>query len=70
MGGRLLRSKSMAQVVVMQSPPGWTMEICMLGCVVDAARVVFVRRIMDAVVLMKAVCSNYTGLAQPGSFKI
>jgi hypothetical protein len=42
----------------------------MLGCVVDAAGVFFVRRVMDAAVWMKAVCSNSTGLAQPGSFKI
>jgi hypothetical protein len=46
------------------------MEICTLGCVVDAAGVVFVRRMTDAAVLMKVVCSNFTGLAQPGSFKI
>ncbi len=42
----------------------------MLGCVVDAAGVVFVRRVMDAVVWLKAVCSNCTELVQPGSFKI
>ncbi len=54
----------------MQSPPGWTMKICTLGCVVDAAGVVFVRRVTDAAVSMKAVCSNCTGLAQSGSFKI
>jgi hypothetical protein len=30
----------------------------------------FVRRVMDAVVSTKAVHSNCTGLAQPGSFKI
>ena len=46
------------------------MEICTLGFVVDTAGVVFVRRGMDAAVSMKAVCSNCTGLAQPGSFKI
>jgi hypothetical protein len=46
------------------------MEICTFGCVVDAAGVVFVRRVMDAAVSMMAVCSNCTGLAQPGSFKI
>jgi hypothetical protein len=57
-------------VVVKQSLPGWATEICTLGCVVDAAGVVFVRRVTDAVVSMKAVCSNCTGLAQPGSFKI
>ncbi len=28
------------------------------------------RRATEAAVLMKAVCSNFTGLAQPGSFKI
>jgi hypothetical protein len=38
--------------------------------VVDAAGVVFVRRVTDAAVSMKAVCSNCTGLAQSGSFKI
>ncbi len=54
----------------MQSPPGWTTEICTLGCMVDAAGVVFVRRVTDAEVLMKVVCSNSTGLVQPGSFKI
>jgi hypothetical protein len=54
----------------MQSPPGWTTKICTLGCVVDVAGVVFVRRVMDAAVLMKAVCSNCNGLAQPSSFKI
>jgi hypothetical protein len=54
----------------MQSPPSWRTEICTLGCVVDAARVVFLRRVMDAVVSMKAVCSNCIGLAQLGSFKI
>jgi hypothetical protein len=37
----------------------------MLGCVVDAAGVVFVRRVTDVVVSMKVVCSNCTGLAQP-----
>jgi hypothetical protein len=46
------------------------MEICTLGYVVEAAGVVFVRRVTDAAVSMKAVCSNCTGLAQPGSFKI
>jgi hypothetical protein len=46
------------------------MEICTLGCVVDVAGVVFVRRVTDAAVLMKAVCSNCNGLVQPGSFKI
>jgi hypothetical protein len=54
----------------MESPPGWTMEICTLGCVVDVAGVVFVRRVTDTAVSMKALCSNCTGLAQPGSFKI
>jgi hypothetical protein len=54
----------------MQSLPGWTTEICTLGCVVDAARVFFVRRVTDAVVLIKVICSNCTGLAQLGSFKI
>jgi hypothetical protein len=54
----------------MLSQPGWTMEIYTLGCAVDAARVLFLRRVMDAVVSMKAVCSNCTGLAQPGSFEI
>ena len=54
----------------MQSPPGWTTEICTLGCVVDAAGVVFVRRVTDAVVLMKLVCSNCTELAQPDLFEI
>jgi hypothetical protein len=57
-------------MVVMQSLPGWTTEICTLGCVVDATGVFFMRRVTDAAVLMKAVCSNCTGLAQPGSFKI
>jgi hypothetical protein len=52
----------------MQSLPGWTTEICTLGCVVDATRVVFVRKVTDAAVLMKAVYSNFTGLVQPGSF--
>jgi hypothetical protein len=42
----------------------------MLGCVVDVAGVVFVRRVTDAVVSMKAVCSNCTGLVQLGLFKI
>jgi hypothetical protein len=42
----------------------------MLGCVVDTTGVVFVRRVMDAAVSMKAVCSNCTGLVQPGSFMI
>jgi hypothetical protein len=54
----------------MRSPPGWTMEIRTLGCVVDAAGVVFVRRAMDAAVSMKVVCSSCTLLVQPGSFKI
>ncbi len=54
----------------MQCPPGWTTEICTLGCVVDATGVVFVRRVMEAAVSMKALCSNCTGLAQPVSFKI
>jgi hypothetical protein len=53
----------------MQSPPGWTMEICALGCVVDAAGVVFVR-VMGTAVLMKMVCSICTELVQPGSFKV
>jgi hypothetical protein len=38
--------------------------------VVDAAGGFFVRRVTEAAVLMKAVCSNCTGLVQPGSFKI
>jgi hypothetical protein len=42
----------------------------MLSYVVDAAGVIFVRRVTDAAVLMKVVCSYCTGLAQPGSFKI
>jgi hypothetical protein len=54
----------------MQSPPGWTKEICTLGCVVEATGVFFVRRVTDAAVSMTAVCSNCTGLAQSGSFKI
>ncbi len=54
----------------MQSLPGWTMEICKLGCVVDAAGVVFERRVTNAAVLMKVVCSNWTGLVQLGSFLI
>jgi hypothetical protein len=45
----------------MRSLPGWTTEIRTLGCVVDAAGVVFVRRVTDAAVSMKAVCSNCTG---------
>jgi hypothetical protein len=54
----------------MQSPPGWTTEICTLGGVVDATGVVFMRRVMDAAVSMKGVCCNCTRLAQLGSFKI
>jgi hypothetical protein len=54
----------------MRSLPGSTTEIFTLGCVVDAEGVFFVRRVMVAAVLMKAVCSNFTGLAQLGSFKI
>ncbi len=46
------------------------MEICTLGFVVDATGVFFVRRVTDTAVSMKAVCSNYSGLGQPGSFKI
>jgi hypothetical protein len=45
-------------------------EICILGCVVDAAGVFFVLRVTNAAVSMKAVCSNCTGLVQPGSFQI
>ncbi len=37
---------------------------------VDAAGVGSMRRVMDAAVLMKAVCSNCTGLVQLGSFKM
>jgi hypothetical protein len=54
-GDSLLSSRLTACVVVMQSLPGWTMEICMLGWVVDAAGVFFVRRETEAAVLMKAV---------------
>ncbi len=54
-GGNLLSSRSTACVVVMQSPPGWTMEICILGCWVDAAGVFLMRSEIDAAVLMKAV---------------
>ncbi len=54
----------------MQSLPGLTMETCTLGCVIDATGVFFVRRVANAAVLMKAVCSNCTGLVQSGSFKI
>jgi len=54
----------------MQSPSAWTTEIFTLGCVVDAARVFFMRREKDAAVMMKAVLSNCTGLAQPGSLKV
>jgi hypothetical protein len=57
-------------MVVMRLLPGWTTEICTLGCVVDAAGVFFVRRVTDAVVSMKAAGSSCTGLAQLGSFKI
>jgi hypothetical protein len=39
----------------MQFPPGWTTEICLLGCEVDTTEVFFVRRETDAVVSMKAV---------------
>jgi hypothetical protein len=46
------------------------MEICTMSCVVDAAGVFFVRRVTDTVVSMKVVCSNCSGLTQPGSFKI
>ncbi len=60
----------MVCVVAMPSSTDWTTEIYTLGCVVDAAGVFFVRRVMDTVVSMKAVCSNCTGLAQPYSFKI
>jgi hypothetical protein len=42
----------------------------MLGCVVDAIGVFFVRRVTNAVVSMKAVCSNCTRLVQPASLKI
>jgi hypothetical protein len=45
-------------------------KIFTLGCVVDVVGVFFVRRVTDAAVSMKAVCSICTGLAQPGSFKI
>jgi hypothetical protein len=45
-------------------------DFCMLGCVVDAAGVIVIRRVTEAAVSMKAVCSNCTGLAQLGSFKI
>jgi hypothetical protein len=42
----------------------------MLGCVVDAAGVFFLRRETDAAVSMKVVCSNCPGLSQPGSLKV
>jgi hypothetical protein len=42
----------------------------MLGFVVDATGVFFLRRVTDTAVSMKAVCSNCSGLGQPGSFKI
>jgi hypothetical protein len=70
LGGWLLSSRSMAEYVVMQCLPGWMTKICMLGCVIDTAGVVFLRRVTDAAMSTKAVCSNSTGLAQPGSFKI
>ncbi len=54
----------------MQLPPGWTTEICTLGYAVGNAGVVSVRRVTDAEVSMKVVCSDCTGLAQPDSFKI
>ncbi len=45
----------MVCVVFMQSPPGWMMDICMLGCVVDAEGVFLVSSETDAAVLMMAV---------------
>ncbi len=57
-------------VVIVQSLPGWKTEICTLGCVVDAAGVFIVRRVMDAAVSIKVKCSNCTGLAQPGSLML
>jgi hypothetical protein len=45
----------MACVVIMQSPPGWIMDICTLGCVVDTAGVFLVSSETDTVVSMKAV---------------
>ncbi len=51
----MLRSRLAVYLVVMQSPPGWMMEICTLGWVADAAGVFFMRRKMDAAVSMKAV---------------
>jgi hypothetical protein len=54
----------------MQSLPVWMMEICTLGCVVDAAGVFLVSSETDAAVLMKAVWSNCIGLVQLGSLKV
>jgi hypothetical protein len=54
-GGSLLSSKSTACVVDLQSLSCWTTKICMLGWVVDAAGVFFVRRETDAAVSMKKV---------------
>ncbi len=51
----MLSSRSTACVVGMQSLPVWMMEICTLGCVVDAAGVFLVSSETDAAVLMKAV---------------
>jgi hypothetical protein len=54
----------------MQSPLGWTTEICTLVCVIDAAGVFLVSRETDAAVSMKAVLSNWTGLVQPVLLKV
>ena len=51
----MLNTRLTVCVVVMQSVPGWTTEICTLGWVVDAAGVFFVRRETYAAVSMKAV---------------
>jgi hypothetical protein len=50
-------------VVVIQLPPGWMMVIWMSALVVAAAGAVFMRRVHEAAVSIKAVPFRLGGLA-------
>jgi hypothetical protein len=62
--GRFQRRRSMVCVVVILLPPGWIMVIWMSTLVMAAAGAVFVRRVHEAIMSIRAVSSKLGGLAQ------
>ena len=61
------RRRSTAWEVANFLPPGWMTEICTFALAVVDAGAFGVRRVMEAAVLINAVSSKFSGLAQPGS---